>query len=131
MNGLSDAAAGHAGMRNEDSISAQASAHLRQASAATRQCLCRSAWRAHSAAQARQKAMQVVSCASSGCRLPALLARATTLPVAAQTAAQSRLSRMQEISDSTWRSERQASAQAVQVSLHSEQASTQVVIASG
>jgi hypothetical protein len=89
-----------------------------------------SACRLHSLAQARQKAMHVVSWASSGCRFPALFARAITLPVAAQTAAQSRLSRMQEIMLSTCFSERQASAQAVQVSTQSEHASMQAVIAS-
>jgi hypothetical protein len=84
----------------------------------------------HSEAQARQKAMQVVSWASSGWRFPALLARAMTLPVAAQIAAQSRLSRMHAIRVSTCFSERQASAQAVQVSTQSEQASMQALIVS-
>jgi hypothetical protein len=113
-----------------DSIWLQASAQLEQASAQTRQCLCLSAWRLHSFAQARQKAMHVVSCASNGWRLPALLARAMMLPVAAQTAAQSRFSRMQEIRLSTCFSERQASAQAVQVSTQSEQASMHALMAS-
>jgi len=119
-----------AGIRNEDSISVQASAQAVQASAQTRQCLCFSAWRVHSAAQARQNAIQVVSWASSGCLFPALFARATTLPVAAHTAAQSRLSRMQEINASTCFSARHASVQAVQVSMHTEQASMQALIAS-
>ena len=74
--------------------------------------------------------MQVVSWASRGWRFPALFARAMTLPVAAHTAAQSRFSRMQDIKVSTCFSERQASAQAVQVSTQSEQASMQAEIAS-
>jgi hypothetical protein len=108
----------------------QHSAQLVQASAQTRQCLCLSAWRLHSLAQARQNAMHVVSCASSGWRFPALFARAMTLPVAAHTAAQSRFSRMHAIKLSTCFSERQASAQAVQVSMQSEHASMQAEIAS-
>ncbi|OJY43277.1 MAG: hypothetical protein BGP08_21755 [Rhizobiales bacterium 64-17] len=85
-----------------------------QASMHTLQCLCIAAWLEHSRAQALQKAMQVVSCASSGCRFPALLARVTMLPVAAQAAAQSRSSRMQVTRGTRFRSDRQASAQAEQ-----------------
>ena len=90
----------------------------------------RSAWRAHSPAQARQNAMQFASSASSNCRCPALLARDMMLPVALQTAAQSRLSRMQATRCSMSRSARQASAQAVQVSTQLKQESMQRLIAS-
>ena len=56
------------GRRSEVSISVQAVAQCVQALAQTSQCLWVCAWRPHSAAQARQNAMQVVSCASSSWR---------------------------------------------------------------
>ena len=108
----------------------QASAQAVQASAQTRQWRCISACCAHSAAQARQKAMQLASCASSNWRWPALLERDMMLPVALHTAAQSRLSRTQATKLETSRSDRQASAQAVQVSTELKQASMQRLIAS-
>ena len=52
------------------------------------------------------------------------------LPVALHTAAQSRLSRMHETRCETSRSDRQASAQAVQVSTQLKQASMQRLMAS-
>ncbi len=61
---------------------------------------------------------------------PALLERAMMLPVALQTAAQSRLSRMQATRCETSRSDRQASAQAVQVSTQLKHASMQRLMAS-
>src|SRR5688572_5361647 len=89
-----------------------------------------SACREHSLAQARQNATQLASWASSNCRCPALLARDMMLPVALHTAAQSKLSRMQDTRCSTSGSDRQASAQAVQVSTQPKQASMQRLIAS-
>src|SRR5665213_3669576 len=111
-------------------MNVHASAQAVQASAQTAQCLCISPWSPHSPAQARQNAMQLASCASRSWRCPALLERAMMLPVALQTAAQSRLSRMQATRCDTSRSDRQASAQAVQVSTQPKHASMQRLIAS-
>ena len=74
--------------------------------------------------------MQFASCASSSWRCPALFDRAMMLPVALHTAAQSRLRRMQATRLSTSRSDRHASAHAVQVSTQLKQASMQRLIVS-
>src|ERR1044071_971646 len=74
--------------------------------------------------------MQLASCASSSWRWPALLERDMILPVALHTAAQSRLSRMQATRCETSRSDRQASAQAVQVSTQLKHASMQRLMVS-
>src|SRR3954471_14203179 len=117
-------------MRIVESIRVQASAQAVQASAQTAQCRCISPWRLHSSAQARQKAVQFARSASSNWRWPALLERAIMLPVALQTAAQSRLSRMHETKCETSRSDRHASAQAVHVSTQPKHASMQRLMAS-
>src|SRR6478735_6303994 len=108
----------------------QASAQAVQASAQTAQWWCMAPWRPHSAAQARQNAMQFANCASRSWRWPALLERAMILPVALHTAAQSRLSRTHATRCETSRSDRQASAQAVHVSTQLKQASIQRLMAS-
>ncbi len=58
----------YAGIRIVESIRVQASAQAVQASAQTAQCRCISPWRLHSSAQARQKAVQFASSASSNWR---------------------------------------------------------------
>src|SRR3979490_3140845 len=73
--------------------------------------------------------MQVVSCASRSWRLPALLARETMAPVAAQTWAQSRLRRTHATNRAKCSSDRHASAQVVQLSTPVKQASMQALIA--
>src|SRR6185436_12768868 len=120
----------YAGIRIVDSIRVQASAQAVQASAQTAQCRCISPWRLHSSAQERQKAVQFASSASSSWRWPALLERAMMLPVALQTAAQSRFSRMHGTRCDTSRSDRHASAQAVHVSTALKHASMQRLMAS-
>ena len=99
-----------------------------QASAHTRQCACISAWLRHSSPQARQAAMQARSCASIR-PLLGFVRRETTAPVAAQTSAQSRSSRMQYRSSATMPSDRQASAQTVQAVAQSWHASMQAWMA--
>src|SRR6185369_2780659 len=120
----------YAGIRMVPSIAVQALAQATHASAHTAQCRCISLWVAHSSAQARQNAMQLASWASRSWRCPALFDRAMMLPVAPHTAAQSRLRRMQATRLSTSRSDRHASAQAVQVSTQLKQASMQRLMAS-
>src|SRR5215210_5867271 len=67
--------------------------------------------------------MQVVSWASTNCLWPALLERERMEPVAAHTATQSRLRRMQAIRRWMSPSDIQASAQAVQISTQLKHAS--------
>ena len=90
-----------------------ACSHRRQASAQMRQCSWRPAWRSHSSPHTRHAAAQTWSIWRKICSLEPVR-REPVAPVAAQTSAQSRLSRMHWRRSWTMSSARQASAHAVQ-----------------
>src|SRR5918999_2922420 len=94
----------------------------RQASAQTRQCSWWEVCCSHSSPHRRHATAQAWRAALAICSSKAVC-RDTILPVVLQTSAQSRLSRMQRVSDSRSSSPRQASAQAVQLRAQSKQAS--------
>jgi hypothetical protein len=89
-----------------------ACSHRRQTSAQMRQCSCCPAWRWHSSPHTRQPAAQTCSICPRICSLEPVRPDARA-PVAEQTSAQSRLSRMHCLSSWTISSARQASAHAV------------------